>query len=212
VNRALRAAALGVLLLSPVALSACSAGQVTQTESQARDKTGAWAHVGDIVLRQVELAYPTSGRYAPGDDAELQMSIVNTGAQDDALVGITGDGFQSVRVTGGGTAAGGSAPRTPSGAPASGSMTPIPIPADSSLFLGQKGPTVTLANLTESLTAGQSLPLTLTFHNAGQVTVTALVGTPNRALPRGPSFDFHQAEGTEGGNQAAQPAGTTGNG
>jgi copper(I)-binding protein len=207
VNRALRAAALGVLLLSPVALSACSAGQVTQTESQARDKTGASAHVGDIVLRQVELAYPASGRYAPGDDAELQMSIVNTGAQDDALVNITGDGFQSVRVTGGGTAAGGTGSRTPSGAPASGSM--IPIPADSSLFLGQQGPTVTLANLTAPLTAGQSLPLTLTFEKAGQVTVAALVGTPNRVLQRGPSYDFHQSEG---GSQAAHPTGTTGNG
>jgi copper(I)-binding protein len=205
VNRALRAAALGVLLLSPVALTACSAGQVTQTVSQARDKTGVSAHVGDIVLRQVELVYPTSGRYAPGDDTELQMSIVNTGAQDDALVNITGNGFQSVRVTGGGTAAGGSASRTPSGAPASGAMIPIPVPADSSLFLGQEGPTVTLANLRESLTTGQSLPVTLTFQNAGQVTVDALVGTSNRVLPRGPAYDFNQ---TEGGNQA----GTTGHG
>ena len=40
-NRALRAATIGVLLLSPAALSACSAGQVTQTASQNRDKTGA---------------------------------------------------------------------------------------------------------------------------------------------------------------------------
>ncbi len=47
-NRALRAATMGVLLLSPVALSACSAGQVTQTPSQVRDKTGAQAQVGDI--------------------------------------------------------------------------------------------------------------------------------------------------------------------
>src|SRR5688500_6382196 len=41
VNRALRAATMGVLLLPPVALSACSAGQVTQTATQERDKVGA---------------------------------------------------------------------------------------------------------------------------------------------------------------------------
>ena len=39
-NRALRAAAMGMLLCSTVALSACSAGQVNQTASQLRDKTG----------------------------------------------------------------------------------------------------------------------------------------------------------------------------
>ena len=50
-NRALRAATLGVLLLSSVALSACSAGQVTQTATQERDKTGSMAQVGDLTLR-----------------------------------------------------------------------------------------------------------------------------------------------------------------
>ena len=39
-NRALRAATMGVLLLGPLALSACSAGQVTQTATQDRDKAG----------------------------------------------------------------------------------------------------------------------------------------------------------------------------
>jgi hypothetical protein len=53
VNRALRAATMGVLLLSPVALSACSAGQVTQTATQERDKVGAMGQVGDLTLRAV---------------------------------------------------------------------------------------------------------------------------------------------------------------
>ena len=69
-NRALRAATMGVLLLSPVALSACSAGQVTQTETQDRDKTGPSARVGDLELREVLLAYPTGGRYVEGAQIE----------------------------------------------------------------------------------------------------------------------------------------------
>jgi copper(I)-binding protein len=201
VNRAVRAAALGVLLFCPVALTACSAGQVTQTVSQERDKTGPMAQVGDITLRQIQLAYPNSGRYQTGEDAELQMAIVNSGTQDDALVGVTGDGFQSVRVTGGGTAegAGGTsaspaAPTGSTGSTGSTGMKPVVVPAQSALYLGVEGPTVTLAHLTQPLTTGQTITLTLTFEKAGQVTVVAAVATPNRPLPRGQSYDFHQTE------------------
>src|SRR4029453_15292558 len=83
VNRALRAATMGVLLLSPVVLSACSAGQVTQTATQERDKVGAMAQVGDLTIRAVRLARPRGGAYDRGDDAELQMAIVNTGDEPD---------------------------------------------------------------------------------------------------------------------------------
>ena len=62
VNRALRAATMGVLLLSPVALSACSAGQVTQTATQERDKTGGQAQVGDLTLRAGRSSLPPRRR------------------------------------------------------------------------------------------------------------------------------------------------------
>src|SRR5215204_5351143 len=93
VNRALGAATMGVALLSPVALSACSAGQVTQTATQERDKVGAMAKVGDITLRQIEIAYPRGGRYDAGDDADLTLAIVNTGEEPDTLVSVDGEGF-----------------------------------------------------------------------------------------------------------------------
>jgi copper(I)-binding protein len=201
VNRALRAVTLGVLLVSPVALAACSAGQVTQTESQARDHTGPMAEVGDLVLRGIQLAYPSGGAYESGDDAELQMAIVNRGSEDDALVDISGDAFDSVRITGGGTAAG-------SGGGSSGSGNrEVEIPADSALFLGDEGPTVTLVDLSDDLTTGQTIELTLEFDRAGEVTVQAQVGTPDRDVERGEAFDFHDegaeelggAEGSAGG-------------
>ena len=93
VNRALRAATMGVLLLSPVALSACSAGQVTQTATQERDKTGGQAQVGDITLRAGRAREPPRRQLRAGDDAELQLAIVNAGTEDDTLVAIDGDGF-----------------------------------------------------------------------------------------------------------------------
>lgn len=245
-NRALRAATMGVLLLSPVALTACSAGQVPQTATQNRDKVGPEAAVGDITLRAVSLAYPQDGLYTEGDDAELQMAIVNSDTEADTLVGIEGTAFDGVVVSGQATASAvpsspsaattpatpstpGAAPSTPTtpgatpstpttpGAAPSAPTTPgatpvpgtvptssapaapspstrvqIPLPAGSTVFLGGTGgPTVELTDLSEQLTSGQRIEVTLTFQRAGEVTVPAVVATPDRALPRGQGFDFH---------------------
>ena len=122
-NRALRAATAGVLLLSPLALSACSAGQVTQTATQERDKVGAMAQVGDITVRAVELASPAAGSYEAEDDAELTLAVVNSGQETDTLVGIDGEGFGDVEIQAAATAdtgrphAGRSGHRVPSDKP-----------------------------------------------------------------------------------------------
>jgi copper(I)-binding protein len=69
------------------------------------------------------------------------------------------------------------------------------------VFLGGAGgATVELADLTEELTAGESIEVTLTFQRAGEVTVQAMVATPERVLPRGEGFDFHE-EGVESRDQ-----------
>jgi copper(I)-binding protein len=192
VNRALRAATIGALLLSPIALSACSAGQVTQTSAQERDKVGATAQVGEITVRAVELAYPNGGRYEEGDDAELHMAIVNAGPEDDALVDITGEGFDRIRITGSGTATPTTSPSTPGG-----SDDGIAVPADTAVYLGENAPTVTLAGLSDALTTGQSVEITLVFQQAGEVTLQVPVATPSSDLPRGENFDFHEEAGEE---------------
>jgi len=206
---------MGVLLLGTAALTACSAGQVNQTSTQLRDKTGPSATVGDVTLREVELAYPSSGAYAAGDDAELQMAVVNTGAEDDTLTGISGPGFQQVRVTG--SPAGPRAPASPSGGatpstPATGGQgVSVPIPADSTVFLGENGPTLTLVGLSSPLTPAQTVPLTVTFQRAGSITVQAPVATPSRALPRGESFNFEE-ESSGNEEDTETTGGTTDNG
>ena len=198
-NRALRAATVGVLLFSPLVISACSAGQVNQTSTQLRDKVGPEVRVGDLTLRGIQLAYPTNGSYAPGDDAELQMSMVNSGSEDDALVGIKGTGFAEVRVTG---AASGTvvaspsagATTTPPPAPATTSggarAVDITIPANSSVFLGENAPTITLVALGQPLTPAQTLDLTFTFRKAGNVTVAVPVAVPASNVPQTSSFNF----------------------
>ena len=243
-NRALRAATMGALLLSPIALPACSAGQVSQTATQNRDKVGPEAAVGDITLRQITLAHPQDGLYEEGENAELQMAIVNTSTEADTLVGIEGEVFDGVLVSGQATASPavpgspsaepvattapaapttpGTAPQTtaPEATPSPGALptptvpaapsTPtasseveIPVPAGSTVFLGgASGATVELADLSEELTAGQSIEVTLTFEQAGEVTVQALVATPDRVVPREEPFDFHHEEGEEGSEGA----------
>jgi copper(I)-binding protein len=195
VNRALRAATMGVLLLSPIALTACSAGQVAQTATQERDKTGAQAQVGDLTLRAVVLENPRSGSYEDGDDAELRMAIVNGGQETDTLVGIEGEGFgdAEIRTSGASGASTGG-----------GSGDEIEIPSDTTVFVGEDDTTVTLTDLEESLTTGQYLDLTLTFENAGEVDMQVTVANPEEAEERGEAFDFHHEEGETSGETARE--------
>jgi copper(I)-binding protein len=186
VNRALRAAALGALLLSPAALAGCSAGQVTQTATQVQN-LGTSADVGDLSLRALELPYPTGGVYPAGANARLLGAIANSGATDDTLVSIEGDAFDSVEVVDPGATAAASA--------GTGSLD-LTVPAAGTTFLGTgTGPSVTLVGLTEEVGVGRSVAVTFTFEKAGSVTVTVPVGTPSRDLPRGEVFDFHGGEG-----------------
>jgi copper(I)-binding protein len=189
VNRALRAATMGVLLLSTAALTACSAGQVNQTASQNRDKTGGAASVGDIHLRAVQFAYPSGGAYDRGDDAELLLAISNDGSEDDTLTDISGDGFDGYEIEDDSTDS--------STSGSSSSQSDLDIPANSVVFADGDTVTITLTGLDDSLTVAQSLDLTFTFRNAGEVTVPVTVANPPRDLPRGEGFDFHGGEGSE---------------
>jgi copper(I)-binding protein len=211
VNRALRAATAGVLLVSPVALSACSAGQVTQTATQERDKVGAMAQVGDITVRAAELESPREGSYEAGDDAELRMVLVNGSQEADTLVAVDGEGFGGAEIegaaaerTGAGTGTGattGTTTGTGSGAAAA-IPDEIEIPADTSVFVDGDQATITLTDLDESLTVGQYVDLTLTFENAGEVNLRVTVANPDEEQERGEAFDFHHEEGgQEEGNE-----------
>ena len=195
-NRALRAVTTVVLLLSPVALTACSAGRVTQTATQERDKVGALAQVGDITIRAAKLASPGETGYERGDDAELLMAIVNSGTEPDTLVDVTGDGFGAVEF-GDGSPAG-----SPAGSSAGSSSQGIEIPPDEPVFLDGEDTTVTLTSLDDSLTTGQHIELTLVFENAGELTIPVTVATPEETVERGEPFDFHHEEG--GGEEGAE--------
>jgi copper(I)-binding protein len=196
VNRALRAATMGVLLLSPVVLSACSAGQVTQTATQERDKTGAQAQVGDLSLREAELLHPRGGTYEPGDDADLRIAIVNAGGEDDTLTGVEGEGFGGAEIQSSASAGATSGAAATGSASARGTQE-IEIPAGTTVFVGEDEFNITLTDLDEALTTGQYIEVTFTFEKAGDVTLPLTVATPDESEARGEAFDFHEEESGE---------------
>jgi copper(I)-binding protein len=188
VNRALRAATMGVLLLSPVVLSACSAGQVTQTATQERDKTGAQAQLGDISIREAKLAAPSGGGgYESGDDADLQVAFVNGGSEADTLTGIAGKGFQSAEIAN-------TASRISSSTGSTAPSDQIEIPAGSSVFVGQQDSdyTITFSGLEDALTTGQYIEVTFSFEKGGDVTIPITVANPARSQERGKAYDFNK--------------------
>jgi copper(I)-binding protein len=198
VNRALRAATMGALLSSSVALSACSAGQITQTAQQDRDRVGGTTDAGSIILRAVTIEAPRGPSLSAGDDVELAGAIVNTTDEVDTLLSIEGEGFEDARLLGDATG----------GSQSSGSNGDlgIEIPRDETVFLGDDGAVVLLENLSEDLTPGQSIELTMTFEQAGEVAVLAQVDNPDERDER-EAFDFHEGEGEgEGAGQPENPA------
>jgi copper(I)-binding protein len=73
-----------------LAAAGCSAGQVTQTDTQVAAVNGVSGHVGQIDVRDAQLQYPLKTKfYRAGDDARLIVTIVNNGTSPDKLTSIT---------------------------------------------------------------------------------------------------------------------------
>jgi Copper chaperone PCu(A)C len=183
VNRALRAATIGVLLIAPVALSSCSAGQIPQTSSQNRDKVGAGATIGAIALREVKLLFPTGGTYSQGGDAELSAAIINGGSEPDTLAGVTGNDFTGVRVAGTG-----SSPLSTS----SSALTSVP---------GSPVGTVPPGGLAGASTSGSSSP-----SSSAAATTTAAGGAATSPTAAGPTTAATGIAGATGTPTATAPS------
>ena len=153
--RPARTAALSCLLL----LAACG-GDDAPLEVPGPEVRGGNAGVDapvseDVTVQDVELAFPEDGVYRAGEDAALYVGITNTGTEPVALVGVAGPDFGDVVVTPG---------------------LPLEVPADDNLYVGAEGaPTIRLVDLGDQLRSSESIPVTFTFAEAGEVTVEAVV-------------------------------------
>ncbi len=139
----------------------------------------------DLGLQQVQLEYPMDGVYEEGEDARLFFGITNTGTDPASLVDISGPDFGGVRVETG-----------------DGAGLPLQVDANDNLYVGAEGlPNVTLLDLDRSLRSSQSIPVTFTFADAGEVTVDVVVSAEGQTPlpPFGVPNDDPDQDPTEGG-------------
>ena len=148
------------LVIASVVLSGCGDdGQAARVGGP-----GVGGSVGDVELRNVRLDNPPAGIYEIGSAALLGVAIVNEG-DDEQLVGVSGPDFTGAVVDEN---------------PAS-SDPAITIPAGRTVFTdGPDGPVLVLVGIDETLRSSESLPVTFTFEEAGEVTVDAPVSAPLR--------------------------------
>jgi hypothetical protein len=90
-----------------------------------------------------------------------------------------------------------SAAPTPTAAPTPENAR-IQIPPNNYVSFREDGPRVVLTGLTEQLRPGQNLRVTLTFENAGSVTMSIAVGTPEIELPPAPTVSVDPGSESEG--------------
>ncbi|PRY46301.1 hypothetical protein [Umezawaea tangerina] len=75
-----------------LAAAGCSAGQITQTDTQVAAVNGSSGQVGSIAVRDAQFAFPTSGKwYESGDDAGIVVVVVNNGTTADKLLSVTSE-------------------------------------------------------------------------------------------------------------------------
>jgi hypothetical protein len=75
-----------------LAAAGCSAGQITQTDTQVATVDGASGNVGSIAVRNAQFAFPVSGHeYKAGDEAAVVVTIANNATTADKLLSVSGE-------------------------------------------------------------------------------------------------------------------------
>lgn len=175
-------------LAAAVALTACGAGQVSQTATQEPAVNGVNAQAGQVSLRNVHLRAPQESDYVePGSAAELLFVAVNDSPDADSkLVSITSD-VGTVTLTGDGTV------------PASGVLlVGEPDGQLASVESAESAEAVTAeVTLNKPITNGLLYDFTFKFEN-GETTVAVPISAGNE--PRRDQTGETQEAGESGGH------------
>ncbi|WP_305093760.1 hypothetical protein [Prescottella sp. R16] len=163
-------------------LSACGAGQISQTATQAAAVNGNQATDGDIALRNVHVLYPNSEEFSiePGGTAQLAFTAVNLSEfATDRLKSIKTDYAASVVIDD----EAGTLEIKPQQALGAGNPdVSVPEQAPEHLSLID----VTLEDIREGVRPGLTFPVIFTFENAGDITVQVPVDA-------GPKTERHES-------------------
>lgn len=175
-------AALG--LGAVVALAGCSAGQITETDTQVAAVNGGSGDAKQVAVRNATLSFPTEGAfYRAGSSAPLELVLSNEGP-DDKLVQVTSPYAASAQVSGTSDLPSNTALHAtgPSAQPATADQRTVQI---------------TLNGLKQDITPGVTIPVTFVFAKAGQVTIQVPIGEDHNPRPEhgSPTPGGHQAGG-----------------
>ncbi|MDQ4010363.1 MAG: copper chaperone PCu(A)C [Actinomycetota bacterium] len=185
-------ALIAACLATAPALVGCSAGQITQTDSQVAAVDGAYGDVGDIALRDVVIPAPpgSNGTYPTGSSVPVLLTIINQGTTADELISVTSPAASQVLVLGTTTIAPGMNVTSTAGSASAG------VQPQSPLVLGQLR---IVLNTTQPLRAGLNTPVTFVFRNAGKVTLPVPMATPAESVG--------EVNVVESGEHSGEPSG-----
>jgi copper(I)-binding protein len=146
--------------VTAVPLAACAAGYQAETSRERTTLTSVSGAKGALTLRNVFLVGPGS----PGGSLPLYLAMFNGGTSNDRLVSVSSPDASSATVP---------------------SDTALPAPGQ---LLYNEGDAAVpqLTGLKVAVLVGQTVPVTLTFAEAGDVTLTVPVEAVSNGLP-GPS-------------------------
>lgn len=178
--------ALALAAGATLTLSACGAGQISQTATQVAAVNGNSATSGDIALRNVHVIYPDDQEYSlePGGKALLGFTVVNLDEYTpDRLTGIDTEfassvtGVNNIEIPPQGSVVAGVSEET-AALVESAETDESPRPADTTQETPGLVPsieTVELTGLKEGVRPGLTIPVTFTFAEAGDVTISVPV-------------------------------------
>jgi copper(I)-binding protein len=141
---------IGALALIIPAIAGCEAGLNAPTLEFHSASGGAYTTFNGISINDLFVLGAPTGSVPAGSSASMFLALFNNGSSADKLVGVTAPGAAtSVKLVGGG----------------------VNIPASSSVNLTGPSPSIVLSGLTKALPSGGSIPVTLDFQRAGDVTI-----------------------------------------
>jgi copper(I)-binding protein len=144
---------LAVAALIPL-LTGCEAGNNAPTNDWHQPTEGASATFGDIFVRNVFVLGPAIGEQLnAGQSAGLFFAIFNTGAPDRLISISASSAAKSVTLQGG----------------------TVRVPTNRAILLTGPAPKAILNSLTRPLSGANAIRVTMTFQNAGQVTLSVPV-------------------------------------
>jgi copper(I)-binding protein len=157
-------------------LGACGAGQQAPTSVQVTATGGTEGRVGSMIVRDAKIVFdppvPGDTVYKPGQDAPLQLTVINTGDEEDRLVEVRSSIATSSRIVGDAVVAGGQE-----------LVAGYNDPVASITLPGETDVNIALVGLTEPVRSGITYPVEFVFEREGVLPLMLPVEIPSDILP-----------------------------